>query len=145
PVQDMVAMWWSAAAASAPSAAAAQLFHFDLDRLRFLKVFVYVTGVDDETGPHAFVRGSHRDLPRKFRTDRRYDDAEVESAFDGTVATIAGPRGTMFCADTRGLHKGLPLARGYRLVFQMEYATSLFGQAVDWLPLVDPIPELESV
>ena len=40
---------------------------------------------------------------------------------------IAGPRGTVFLADTAGLHKGLPLRRDHRLVFQTEYAVSLFG------------------
>lgn len=145
PMQDMVAMWWSVAAGNDASSAAAQLFHVDLDRLRFLKVFVYVTDVDDETGPHSFVRGSHRDSPKHFRADRRYSDTEVGAAFDGSVASIIGPRGTIFCADTRGLHKGQPLRRGHRLVFQMEYTTSLFGQAVRRLQLDDPIPELRSM
>ena len=53
PVQDMVAMWWSTAAEEQPSSAAAQLYHFDLDRLRFLKVFVYLSDVDDSAGPHS--------------------------------------------------------------------------------------------
>lgn len=130
PVQDMVAMWWSAAGSGTPSSAAAQLFHFDLDRLRFLKVFCYLSDVDDEHGPHAFVRGTHRDLPGEFRRDRRYDDATVARCFGRAVTRIGGPRGTVFLADTRALHKGEPLVRGHRLVFQIEYATSLFGQTV---------------
>jgi hypothetical protein len=144
PVQDMVAMWWSTAVVGDASAAA-QLFHFDLDRLRFLKLFVYVTDVDDEHGPHTFVRGSHRDLPRPFRQDRRYSDDEVLATFGGSVVTIGGERGTTFLADTRALHKGLPLITGHRLVFQMEFATSLFGQVVDRVRLEDPIPRLKSM
>jgi hypothetical protein len=145
PVQDMVAMWWSAAAEERPSSAAAQLYHFDLDRLRFLKVFVYLSDVDDSAGPHSYVRGSHRRTPPMFRADRRFNDAEVDDAFAGAPVAITGRRGTVFLADTRGLHKGLPLVHGHRLVFQMEYTTSLFGQAVRRLALPDVAPELVSV
>lgn len=131
PVQDLVAMWWSAPVGGAPSSAAAQQFHFDLDRLRFLKLFVYLTDVDESSGPHVFVRGSHRSLPGPLRADRRFDDEEVEAVFGSEApATIVGPRGTMFVADTRGLHKGLPARDRHRLVFQLEWATSLFGHPV---------------
>jgi hypothetical protein len=145
PVQDMVAMWWSAAAADQPSSAAAQLYHFDLDRLRFLKVFVYLSDVDETTGPHSYVRGSHREAPLAFRDDRRYADGEVEAAYGDAVVTIAGPRGTVFLADTRGLHKGQPLESGNRLVFQMEYSTSLFGQDVQRPHLAEMTSELLAV
>ena len=80
-----------------------------------------------------------------FRADRRFTDAEVDDAFAGAAVTIAGSRGTVFFADTRGLHKGLPLVRGHRLVFQLEYTTSLFGQAVRRLELPEVAPELASV
>jgi hypothetical protein len=143
PVHDLVAMWWSAPAPGGPSSAAAQLFHFDLDRLRFLKLFVYLTDVDDSTGPHQFVAGSHRHLPTEFRHDRRYDTDEVRAAFgDAAIRTIGGPRGTVFVADTRGLHRGCPVELGHRLVFQMEWASSLFGIPTATLPVPHPVPEL---
>ena len=138
PVQDLVAMWWSTAIGTAPSSPAAQLFHFDLDRLRFLKFFVYLTDVDEESGPHAYVRGSHKQLPRQLREDRRYTDEEVEASFPGQTVSIAGPTGTMFLADTRGLHKGAPLQKGHRLVFQLEYASSLFGAPYDRVTVPAP-------
>lgn len=127
PVQDLVAMWWSAAVGAGASSAAAQQFHFDLDRLRFLKFFVFLTDVDEQTGPHVYARGSHVDKPAALRHDGRHGDAEVEAAYPGAVTTISGSRGTMFLADTIGLHKGLDLQAGHRLVFQTEWATSLFG------------------
>jgi hypothetical protein len=129
PVQDLVAMWWSTAVDTDDGGAsdAAQQFHFDLDRLKFVKVFVFLTDVTDHTGPHVYVRGTHRSTPRRFRRDGRYPDADVLPAFGTDVRTIAGPRGTIFIADTRGLHKGMPLVDAHRLVFQTEYASSLFG------------------
>lgn len=142
PVQDMVAMWWSVAYGEQASSEAAQLFHFDLDRLRFLKVFVYVTDVDESRGPHVYVRGSHRELPLALRDDRRYTDAEVAAVLPGQTTTIIGSAGTVFLADTRGLHKGLPVQRGERLVFQLEYASSLFGTIVERPVLQTVEPEL---
>lgn len=131
PVQDLVAMWWTTPSADS-SGDAAQLFHFDLDRLRFVKLFVYLTDVHDTSGPHEYVRGTHRDLPRSLRADRRFADEEVLDVLGADrIARIVGPRGTMFLADTRGLHRGLRVERGHRLVFQMEWATSLFGRPVD--------------
>lgn len=141
PIQDLVAMWWSAAIGEAASSAAAQLFHFDLDRLKFLKVFVYLTDVDVRTGPHVYVRGTHKDLPARFREDRRYRDDEVLPVFGDAAQTIGGPRGTIFLADTRGLHKGTSLIEGHRLVFQTEYSTSLFGEAYSRPPVSAPTEE----
>jgi hypothetical protein len=145
PIQDLVAMWWSTAQGSAPSSGAAQLFHFDLDRLRFLKVFVYVTDVDDDTGPHSIVRGTHRHLPAAFREPRRYDDADVLERFGDDVIEVCGPRGTVFVADTRALHRGRRLVRGHRLVFQLECTTSLFGAPVQRLAVRTPVPALADV
>jgi Phytanoyl-CoA dioxygenase (PhyH) len=145
PLQDMVAMWWSAAVSGSASSEAAQCYHFDLDRLRFLKVFVYLTDVDASTGPHEYVRGSHRDLPSAFRLDRRYGDDEVLATMADGVVSVTGPRGTMFAADTRGLHKGVPLVRGHRLIFQLEFTTSFFGQDVNRVRLKQPTPALADV
>ena len=142
PVQDLVAMWWSAAIGEDASSAAAQLFHFDLDRLRFLKVFVFLTDVDEHNGPHVYVEGSHRDRPPEMRRDGRHADAEVEAAYPGRSRALTGPRGTVFLADTIGMHKGQGLERGHRLVFQVEYATSLFGAPFTRVGVTDPTPEL---
>ena len=141
PVQDLIAGWWSAPGAGSRSRAA-QLFHFDLDRPRFLKLFVYLTDVGPDTGPHAFVRGTHRSLPTRFRADRRYSDAEVMAHFGGDVVHISGPRGTVFLADTRALHKGEPVLRGHRLVVQLEWASSLFGSPYSRPLLSTPVPPL---
>ena len=130
PIQDLVAMWWSAAVpgeTEADADAVAQRFHFDLDRLRFVKVFVLLTDVDEDTGPHCYVRGSHRGAPAALRRDGRHRDEEVSAAYPGQERLVTGPRGTIFMADTLGMHKGVELRTGHRLVFQTEYASSLFG------------------
>ncbi|MCB0978688.1 MAG: phytanoyl-CoA dioxygenase family protein [Acidimicrobiales bacterium] len=142
PVLDLVAMWWSAAVGQVASSSAAQLFHFDLDRMRFLKFFVLLTDVGDQNGPHVYVKGSHITKPAQLRRDGRHQDRVVEEAFPGAVATIKGLRGTMFLADTIGLHKGLALVDGHRLMFQMEWATSLFGAPYATPSIAEPSEDL---
>ena len=60
PVLDIVTMWWSTAFSHEASSGAAQLYHFDMASLKWLKFFVYLTDVSAENGPHCFVKGSHR-------------------------------------------------------------------------------------
>ena len=130
PINDLTAMWWSAPADAKSRSAAAQLFHFDMDRLRFIKFFVYLTDVGPHNGPHVVVRGTHDKRPAVFYKDRRFTDEEVDAAFpDGDVRSIEGPAGTILAVDTSALHKGQPLERDHRLLLQVEYTNSLFGQA----------------
>jgi hypothetical protein len=135
PINDLMAFWWSAPQRKA-SSEAAQLFHFDLDRQKFLKIFFYLTDVGPENGPHCYVRGSHTRKPRQFYADRRFGDHEVAQAFPAEdIREVHGPVGTIVAGDTLCLHKGKPLVSGARLIFQMEFTLSLFGQTYETLPV----------
>jgi hypothetical protein len=128
PVNDLVAMWWSAAYGNAPSSEAAQLFHFDMDRLKFIKFFVYLTDVDEDHGPHVYVKSSHVRKPKAVRRDGRISDEEILRQYgDNAIIEITGEQGTVLAVDTRGFHKGKALETGDRLLFQVEFANSLFG------------------
>lgn len=129
PIYDFAAMWWTTPSGARDYSAAAQQFHFDMDRLFFLKFFVYLTDVTPDTGPHVFVAGSHRRKPSTLRQDRRFDDGEVAAHYPAAaIRAVCGPRGTIFAADTCALHKGQPVVHGERLVLQVEFAISKFGQ-----------------
>ncbi len=129
PIYDFAAMWWSTPCGPKDYSSAAQKFHFDMDRLFFLKFFVYLTDVTPDSGPHVFVAGSHRRKPAALRKDRRYEDAEVAAHYPAqAIRSVCGRRGTIFAADTRALHKGEPVLQGERLVLQVEFAISKFGQ-----------------
>lgn len=129
PIYDFTAMWWTTRFGTRDLSAAAQEFHFDMDRLHFLKFFVYLTDVTEQSGPHVFVAGSHRSKPRVLREPERFDDELVESHYPAaSIKRICGPRGTVFAVDTKGLHKGEPILAGDRLAFQVEFTTSTFGQ-----------------
>lgn len=129
PVIKMIAMWWSTNYLHGkPSSIAAQHFHFDMDGIKFLKLFVYLSDVSTENGPHCYVRGSHNRKPSALLRDGRISDEEILAHYSADdVVEITGGRGTVFVADTRGLHKGKAIQSGERLMGQFEFATSLFG------------------
>lgn len=132
PVLDEVNMWWTTSGSPKADSAAAQLFHFDMDRIRWLKVFIYLTDVTDENGPHSFVAGSHRTggIPNSLlqKGYARLTDEEVRNAFGAdAIKSFTGPKGTILLEDTRGLHKGSPARSGDRLMLEMEFSTSMFG------------------
>lgn len=146
PVMDLIAMWWSAPFGGKGKSESAQMYHFDLDRIKFIKFFFYLTDVDSETGPHCYVRGSHKKLPPSLNKQGRMTDDEVEAAFGKkNLLELCGKKGTIMAVDTRGLHKGKDLTKDKRLIFQIEFANSMFGQY--YPPFKKPmLPEnLESV
>jgi hypothetical protein len=132
PILDEVNMWWTTSRATDADAAAAQLYHFDMDRIRWLKVFIYLTDVDQTNGPHNFVAGSHRSgaIPDVLlkKGYARLTDNEVHKAV-GTdkLRSFTGPKGTILLEDTRGLHKGSPARAGDRLMLELEFSSSMFG------------------
>lgn len=97
-----------------------QNFHRDPDDWRMVKFFTYLTDVAEDTGPHIFVAGSHREQP-PLRS-RRYLNEEVAARYgEEAIVSIKGPRGTMFVADTSGIHKGAAPRRCPRLLFEVGY------------------------
>jgi hypothetical protein len=129
---DVLSMWWHTNFQAQPDSEAAQFYHFDLDRLKWLKVFIYLTDVGPLDGPHSFIEGSHAPggIPQKF-LDKGYvrlSDEEVLSNYaPGKEVRFSAPRGTIIVEDTRGLHKGNPVAGNPRLILQLQLSNSLFG------------------
>jgi hypothetical protein len=139
PVLSHVNLRWSTAS-PAPDKEAAQYFHFDMDRIRWLEFFVYLTDVDEEMGPHQFVVGSHKPqgIPAELLAHgyARLPDAEVRQHYPADrIVEFTGTAGTIIAEDTRGLHKGTALRKGRRLMLNFEWANSMFGNKYDTLPM----------
>lgn len=120
PLISYMQAWWSFPAGE--TAQEAENFHRDYDDFKFAKLFLYLTDVDGQSGPHAFVRGSQRSDELRQRV--RYQEADVASAFPDTSShlVLTGPAGTRFLEDTSGLHRGIPPLAAPRLIFQVLYS-----------------------
>jgi len=132
--------WWSLH--NRDQARDAQLFHVDSHDFKWVKLFVYLTDVDADAGPHVMVRGSHdralrnerlamlnnydpeaaQALRTTFRQGERFDDDHVAALF-GTESfmSLEGRAGEAFLVDTAAIHKGLLPEKRDRLVFEALY------------------------
>jgi phytanoyl-CoA dioxygenase PhyH len=98
-----------------------QTFHRDSEDWRFVKLFVYLTDVDAESGPHEFVKTSHRNSGT-LRA-RSFAAADIEKRYGAIrMVQIKGARGTSFMTDAFGIHKGVPPLRRPRLMLQAQYS-----------------------
>ncbi len=136
PIFDYFVMWWSFPYRGKMTSEAAQKYHFDMDRIKFLKFFFYVTDVDTNSGPHCFVKGSHNHKHTKLRKDGRIEDSEIEKySKKENIVEICGQKGTVMIVDTIGFHKGKVLTENSRLLFQILYSNSLFGAKTNCIEL----------
>jgi hypothetical protein len=138
PLFSDIGLWWSPAGDRWPHQDAAQKFHFDFDAPpTWLKLFIYLTDVGIDNGPHTYVRGSHQStnpVTRRLlqRGYARISDQDIVGAFGADhVVSIQGKRGTVFFADTRGFHKGLAPVAGHRLMAVFLYGPPHFNDWID--------------
>lgn len=107
----------------------AQLYHQDKEFNKFIKVFIYLSDVGMDNGPHSYIEGSHIDelFMRGVPFSTRLTDKDILKYFaKDRIKTIMGAAGTIVFGDTSAVHKGWPIIHGHRLMLQFEYAQSLF-------------------
>lgn len=146
--------WWSFPATS-PTGDGMQRFHRDTDDWRFLTLFVYLTDVDEEAGPHQLVTGSHtlQGMTRLLEHVRSKAPAEelidpqqsfdietyfrptfsafVEDHFRDSTVNIGGPAGTVFIANTVAIHRGLMPTAKPRLIVWARYGLGRNTNSID--------------
>lgn|SRR3989338_1320316 len=121
-------MWWSYAnyTKKADQNQYAQLFHYDLDDYKFMKFFFYLTDVDSGTGPHVYIKGTHKKKSIKHVYPmRRFQDDEINSTYlRESKLVLEGQAGDGFAEDTFGIHKGAVPVTKDRLILEIYYAIS---------------------
>lgn len=132
PILDIVTMWWSTALSKIACTDSAQLYHFDMDRIKWLKFFIYLTDVTSDNGPHCYIAGSHQigGKPKELLNlgYARISDEEIVKFYpQEQFVEVTAPKGTIIAGDTLCFHKGKPLIQGDRLVLELEFTNSLFG------------------
>lgn len=140
PVLDHMGMWQSFPYGGMSKAESAQMFHYDMDRLKFVKFLMYLTDVEPKNGPHCYARGSQGMKPDELLPDSRKTDEQIEKHYGANnMVEITGKAGTVMMVDTRGFHKGKTPDEGTRVMFQLEFADSLFGQNYGFIDLTSEI------
>ena len=127
PTISLLTAWWSMPHKDGKPEEA-ERFHRDVDDIRFVKLFCYLTDVDEVSGPHMFVPGSQN--INRLTKIRRYEDREIAEAFgENSLSTFTGKAGTAFLENTFGFHRGVPPSQKPRLLFQVLYSlrNSIYG------------------
>jgi hypothetical protein len=111
----------------------AQLWHRDPpDDRHLVKVFVYLSDVDEGSGPFHYAAGTHA----KGNIDANPAATKIKDAWRTTDEQMAevipadrwihgiGPKGTIVIADTRGYHKGGECRDRDRILYHLLYTSS---------------------
>jgi hypothetical protein len=106
-------LWYSLPVGEDAERKASQIWHRDFDDSHLLKVFLYLSDVDERSGPFEYVPGSHPGgrfagvHPWQPMGVGRISDKELAKYVpDDSVRTFTAPRGTLIFCNTSGLHRG---------------------------------------
>lgn len=132
--------WWSFPGFSSSGP---QVVHRDIDDYKFFALFIFLTDVEGgkKGGEHDFILTSHRHdtLARTLGDDTEladeffyprlqptsYDEiSRYRRIFGNKVQSITGPAGSVFMADTYGLHRGVRPTESDRLVCWIRFGVS---------------------
>jgi hypothetical protein len=131
-----ICAWWTVPTVTEDYGA--HIFHRDKDDFRACKMFLYMTDVGTEDGPHIFARFTHdphftrtfldeKGLSHELMTslyegNGRHIAEQIPKIFGDQIFEITGKAGTAFLESTYGFHRGKTAKRNRRGLFQVMYA-----------------------
>jgi hypothetical protein len=128
-----------------------QLWHYDREDYFILKMFVYLSDVNENCGPFTYAPGTHRKAklqgePESFVEGgvKRSDDQQMSRFLpQKDWVQCTGAKGTIVFADTRGYHKG-GLAREHDRIMYTCMFTSKASQSQEFLHRTISFPQPEN-
>jgi hypothetical protein len=123
-------IWWSfptKASEADRSLASLDKYHFDLDDWRMLKFFFYLVDVDENTGPHVYVKGSHnkRRMKHQLTLLVGHPAKEIVDYYgEDSPVTLTGKAGFGFVEDPFGFHMGTVAKSAPRLMMEVGFGVS---------------------
>jgi hypothetical protein len=96
-------------------------FHYDLADVRSLAVFIYLSDVDEECGPHIVIPGTQGRKTLGGTVNRFLSERDALRRFGDRIRVVTGRRGTGWFEDIACYHKQAP-ARKARLMMSIIYS-----------------------
>lgn len=91
-------------------------WHRDLNnKHHLLKVFFFLSDCTLKTGPHEYIRGSHKDFRlnnKRYFSDHEVDEKYDKQSSDRIISEVKA--GSIIIEDTRGLHRAVVPEEGFR-------------------------------
>lgn len=127
-------MWWTTPVKDERDRYTGQAFHIDIDRSGAILFIIYLSDVDEDNGPHIFVKGSHKNKPHHLLQDRRMSEKElIEYYSKENLVKIIAEKGSVIAIDALGFHRGQPLNKGDRLALKYEFSVDGFGEMLPYM------------
>ena len=95
-------------------------FHYDALDFRSLTVFIYLTDVGPDSGPHVLVEGTHKTKTFTEIWHNVLSDIDVERRFGSRIKAIFGQKGTVLFEETSSYHKAAR-CKTKRLMLSIDY------------------------
>jgi len=114
-----VDLWCSMPVSGSRPDLGSELWHRDYEDRNLLKVFIYLSDVDEKMGPFSYIEGTHRESKHHgMYPDKIAQGPQVESDSEcaGTIMQCTGPVGTVVFADSSGFHRGGRPSKNRRIV-----------------------------
>jgi hypothetical protein len=109
---EYIDLWYTAPQGGEAERRGSQRWHRDFDDRYLLKVFVYLTDVDERAGPFQYVPGSQPGgrfdhlWPWYPMSPSYPPQDEIAVQLEPAAKTFTGPSGTMLLCNTSGFHRG---------------------------------------
>lgn len=135
-------LWWSFPVSVSETTGGPEpreMLHFDLDDWRMLKFFFYITPVDAGSGPHLYMKGTHKHHVLKHQLSLTVGRPmeEVLSVYgEDKLSSLRGGAGCGFAEDPFGYHAGSLANSRPRLMLEIGFGVSpanrrrFFGERV---------------
>jgi hypothetical protein len=95
-------------------------FHYDTLDYKSLTVFIYLTDVDADSGPHVAIEGSHMTKSLWELLHIILSDNTAERWFGNRIKMILGQKGTVHLEETSCFHKAAR-CKSQRLMLSIDY------------------------
>jgi hypothetical protein len=122
-------------------------WHSDRGDFHWLLFFIYLTDVDEDSGPHVYVRGSHTKRPpecgRWWKSlGHRIDESRLRQYFPNEeFQTFCLPAGSLIIEDTYGVHRGMPAKTKSRTMFEVGYGLHPQWESDLWVGDMGQLPD----
>jgi hypothetical protein len=96
-------------------------FHYDIHDFKSLTIFIYLTDVSMDSGPHLFIRGTHKTKTLREIKNLWINDDVARQSYGDKIQAVLGKRGTIFAEDTSCYHKAAFCENAPRLIASFDY------------------------
>lgn len=131
PIYHRSELLWSFPHQHSSESCYTHFFHCDINDYRNIKFFFYLTDVDEASGPHFYIKTSHkkRSLIKQLRgaSPSEFSDRKLARHYgEDAIKAVTGSAGLGFVGDPYTLHRGSDANSKARLMLQIEFTVSQY-------------------